>query len=63
VVGLAHAELVEEEFAQARVEVLPRMDEHVLTQPVEILDDAAETDYLGARAQHGHNLHASMSSS
>jgi hypothetical protein len=63
VVGLPDPQLVEEEFAQPRVEVLARVDEPVVAQAVEAFDDAAEADDLRARAQDGHDLHASMSSS
>ena len=63
-IGAAHAELLEEEVAQARVVVLPRVHEHVSSaQAVELLDDAAETDDLRPRAQNRHDFHASMSSS
>ena len=63
-IRLADAELVEENVGKRGVEVLPRVDERVaFAEAVELFDDAAEADDFGPRAEDGHYLHASMSSS
>ena len=50
----AHAELVEEDVAERRVEVLPGVDEDVSSQcAVEALDHAAQPDDLGPRPEDG----------
>ena len=61
VVGTAHAELGEEQVAERGVEVLPGVDETVVAQAVKLLDDAAQTDDFGPRAEDGDDLHRRIS--
>ena len=53
----AHAELFEEDVAQAGVVVLPGVDEHVVGRLIEALDHAAEADDLGPGAEDREDLH------
>ena len=50
-VGCAHPELVEEDVAQRRVEVLAGVDEDEVAEPVEALDHAAQPDDLRPRPE------------
>src|SRR5205814_1854832 len=61
VVGLAHAQLLEEDVVEVRVVVLPRVDDDLVAQAIQLLDDAAQADDLRARAQNGQDLHAIFS--
>ena len=62
-IGRPDAELVEEEIAKRRIEILSGVHEHVLAQAIELFNDAAQANDLRARAQNRHDFHASMSSS
>jgi len=58
VVGLADAQLLEEDLVELVVVALPGVQEHVLRQLVEQRDHAAELDELGAGPEDGHDLEA-----
>src|SRR5262249_40359940 len=57
----SNAEVAEEDRVEPLVEVLTRVNEHVVNRSIEELDDEAEADDLGARPQHRHQLHRSSS--
>ena len=56
VVGLAHAEILEEDLVELVVVVLAGMHEHVVAMPVERGDDARQPDDLRPGADDGHDL-------
>src|SRR5262249_49411356 len=60
-IRLAHAELLEEDVAEARIVVLTGVDQDVITQAIQPADDPAQANDLWACAQNGHDLHASPS--
>ena len=59
----AHAEIVEEEVVQARVQVLTRVHEHMVDRGVQPLDHGAEADDLRPGAHDGEDLHRGTSGS
>src|SRR5581483_1559137 len=56
-VRLADAELLEEDVAEHRIEVLPGVDQHDVRPPIEALEDAAQPDDLRPRPEDDEDLH------
>src|SRR2546421_8717331 len=63
-IGFAHAKLIEENIRQRWIVILSGVYYDVtFGQAVKLLDDTAEANDFRPRAEDGHYLHASMSSS
>src|SRR5665647_3753869 len=55
-IGLADAQVLEEDLVEREVVVLPRVDQDVLDRRIEAGDHPREPDQLGPRADDRHDL-------